>query len=153
MNVRKIKHSAKFILKLEEMDMEDIPTKLRIENTLKKYRKMQKFSFNIQFNVQKIKQLEIYMRYVNKPGSEIPDQMQVLQTKIDNYQRQIIQFQSSMYSLQDELFVQEGKGKALELLLIDKPDESIMHTPKKKEDSIATPVTVKTPTTPILTDD
>jgi len=47
MNVRKIKHSAKFILKLEEMDMEDIPTKLRIENTLKKYRKMQKFSFNI----------------------------------------------------------------------------------------------------------
>lgn len=153
MNVRKIKHSAKFILKLEEMDMEDIPTKLRIENTLKKFRKMQKFSFNIQFNVQKIKQLEIYMRYVNKPGSEIPDQMQVLQTKIDNYQRQIIQFQSSMYSLQDELFVQEGKGKALELLLIDKPDESIMHTPKKKEDSIATPVTVKTPTTPILTDD
>ena len=61
--LKKLKHAAKVVAKLNDVDLEDIKTLLNIDEALAKWRQACKLKFYLQFSEQTIAQYKIYIKH------------------------------------------------------------------------------------------
>ena len=113
---RKSKTAAKILIKLKDINLEDIPTLIKMDEILAKYRAYRQHEYQLSYLEQQLNQYDLYLKYAsNYPerAAEVKQKIIDLSEKMTKCHDQVEELDKALYSA--------GKGRALAQLLEDAP--------------------------------